>query len=115
MDDFGTGYSSLANLRAFSFDKIKIDQSFIKSVDTNEQSATIVRAVLGLGTGLKLPVVAEGIERIEELDFLKGETCAEAQGFFLSRPADIGTFAAITEGRESALPSSEMPALKIAV
>jgi diguanylate cyclase (GGDEF)-like protein/PAS domain S-box-containing protein len=103
MDDFGTGYSSLANLRAFPFDKIKIDQSFIKSVDTNEQSAAIVRAVLGLGAGLKLPVVAEGIERLEELEFLRGETCGEAQGFLLSRPAAIATFAHITEGRETTI------------
>ncbi len=103
MDDFGTGYSSLANLRAFPFDKIKIDQSFIKSVDSNDQSAAIVRAVLGLGAGLKLPVVAEGIERLEELDFLRGETCGEAQGFLLSRPADIATFAKITEGLETSI------------
>ena len=73
MDDFGTGYSSLSNLRAFPFDKIKVDQSFIKSVDSNEQSAAIVRAVLGLGRGLNLPVLAEGVERQEELEFLKGE------------------------------------------
>jgi diguanylate cyclase (GGDEF)-like protein/PAS domain S-box-containing protein len=113
MDDFGTGYSSLANLRAFPFDKIKIDRSFIKSVDTNDQSAAIVRAVLGLGAGLNLPVVAEGIERIEELDFLRGETCAEAQGYLLSRPADISTFAEITTGRESMIdPSESMVALK---
>ncbi|MHA6690262.1 EAL domain-containing protein [Devosia sp. A449] len=107
MDDFGTGYSSLANLRAFAFDKIKIDRSFIKSVDSNEQSAAIVRAVLGLGAGLNLPVVAEGIERIEELDFLRGETCAEAQGFLLSRPADIDTFLAITSGEIRSLPSGD--------
>jgi diguanylate cyclase (GGDEF)-like protein/PAS domain S-box-containing protein len=103
MDDFGTGYSSLANLRAFPFDKIKIDQSFIKAVDSNEQSAAIVRAVLGLGAGLKLPVVAEGIERLEELDFLRGETCGEAQGFLLSRPADIATFARITQGLDTTI------------
>ena len=70
MDDFGTGYSSLANLRAFPFDKLKIDKSFITSVDDNEQSAAIVRAVLGLGRGLDLPVVAEGVETAEELQFL---------------------------------------------
>ncbi|KKC36618.1 diguanylate phosphodiesterase [Devosia epidermidihirudinis] len=107
MDDFGTGYSSLANLRAFSFDKIKIDGSFIKSVDSNEQSAAIVRAVLGLGAGLNLPVVAEGIERIEELNFLRDETCAEAQGFLLSRPAEIETFAEITSGTTRRLPCAE--------
>ena len=117
MDDFGTGYSSLANLRAFSFDKIKIDRSFIKSVDSNEQSAAIVRAVLGLGAGLNLPVVAEGIERAEELDFLRGETCAEAQGFLLSRPADIATFFAVTSGETKSLPAGELPSrnLKLVV
>ncbi|TGU59403.1 EAL domain-containing protein, partial [Mesorhizobium sp. M00.F.Ca.ET.186.01.1.1] len=56
LDDFGTGYSSLSNLRAFPFDKIKIDGSFVKSVDSNRQVAAIVRAVLGLGRGLGLPV-----------------------------------------------------------
>jgi diguanylate cyclase (GGDEF)-like protein/PAS domain S-box-containing protein len=99
MDDFGTGYSSLANLRAFPFSKIKVDQSFIRSVDNNDQSAAIVRAVLGLGSGLNVPVVAEGVERQEELEFLKGEICQTAQGFLLSRPEDIATFAAVTEGR----------------
>ena len=106
MDDFGTGYSSLANLRAFPFDKIKVDQSFIKAVDSNDQSAAIVRAVLGLGSGLDLPVIAEGVERLEELDFLRDEICAEAQGFLLGRPADIETFASITSGELSALPSA---------
>ena len=67
MDDFGTGYSSLANLRAFPFDKIKIDGSFIKSVDSGGQAAAIVRSVLGLGRGLNLPVLAEGVETSAEL------------------------------------------------
>jgi EAL domain-containing protein (putative c-di-GMP-specific phosphodiesterase class I) len=103
MDDFGTGYSSLANLRAFPFSKIKVDQSFIRSVDSNDQSATIVRAVLGLGSGLNVPVVAEGVERFEELEFLKSEICQSAQGYLLSRPKDIGSFRAITEGRSKTL------------
>lgn len=96
MDDFGTGYSSLANLRAFPFDKLKIDRSFIKSVDRNEQSAAIVRAVLGLGRGLRLPVVAEGVEDIRELEFLAREACSQAQGYLLGRPAPIETFANVT-------------------
>ena len=75
MDDFGTGYSSLSNLRAFPFDKIKIDGSFIKSVNSNDQAATIVRAVLGLGRGLGLPVLAEGVETNDELQFLEKELC----------------------------------------
>jgi diguanylate cyclase (GGDEF)-like protein len=98
MDDFGTGYSSLANLRAFAFDKIKVDKSFIASVDGSDQSAAIVRAVLGLGSGLNVPVVAEGVERIEELEFLLRETCAEAQGYLLGRPLDIEEFVSITTG-----------------
>lgn len=103
MDDFGTGYSSLANLRAFPFSKIKVDQSFIRSVDNNDQSAAIVRAVLGLGSGLNVPVVAEGVERPEELEFLRGEVCQTAQGYLLSRPEDIRMFAAVTEGRARVL------------
>jgi diguanylate cyclase (GGDEF)-like protein/PAS domain S-box-containing protein len=101
MDDFGTGYSSLANLRAFPFSKIKVDQSFIKSVDSNSQSAAIVRAVLGLGSGLGVPVIAEGVERREELEFLRNEVCMGAQGYLISRPADISSFGEVTAGRET--------------
>jgi diguanylate cyclase (GGDEF)-like protein/PAS domain S-box-containing protein len=100
MDDFGTGYSSLSNLRAFPFDKIKIDGSFIKSVNSNEQAATIVRAVLGLGRGLGLPVLAEGVETAAELQFLENELCDEVQGFLLGRPADIGSFRHLTHKAE---------------
>ncbi|RYE83568.1 MAG: GGDEF and EAL domain-containing protein, partial [Hyphomicrobiales bacterium] len=107
MDDFGTGYSSLANLRAFPFSKIKVDQSFIKSVDSNEQSATIVRAVLGLGNGLAVPVIAEGVERPEELEFLRNEICQGAQGYLLSRPADISAFRDVTSGTRTTLPDLE--------
>jgi diguanylate cyclase len=98
MDDFGTGYSSLSNLRAFPFDKIKIDGSFIKSVNTNAQAATIVRAVLGLGRGLGVPVLAEGVETQAELAFLSAERCDEAQGFHLGRPGPIELFRRITHG-----------------
>jgi diguanylate cyclase len=80
MDDFGTGFSSLSNLRSFPFDKIKIDRSFISGVDVNPQGAAIVKAVLGLGRGLQLPVVVEGVETHGELDFLNGELCDEVQG-----------------------------------
>jgi len=96
MDDFGTGYSSLSNLRAFPFDKIKIDGSFIKSVNSNGQAATIVRAVLGLGRGLGLPVLAEGVETDAELQFLREELCDEVQGYLLGRPAAIGSFRDLT-------------------
>jgi diguanylate cyclase (GGDEF)-like protein/PAS domain S-box-containing protein len=106
MDDFGTGYSSLANLRAFPFSRIKVDQSFIRSVDHNEQSAAIVRAVLGLGNGLNVPVVAEGVERPEELEFLRGEVWQSAQGYLLSRPHDIAEFTAVTTGVSRHLPDA---------
>ncbi|PRD41571.1 bifunctional diguanylate cyclase/phosphodiesterase [Phyllobacterium phragmitis] len=92
MDDFGTGYSSLSNIRAFPFDVIKIDRSFIKSVDKNAQAAAIVRAVLGLGRGLGLPVLAEGIETSDELKFLIDEFCTAGQGFHLGEPASIEHF-----------------------
>jgi predicted signal transduction protein with EAL and GGDEF domain len=98
MDDFGTGYSSLSNLRAFPFDRIKIDASFVKSVDSNRQAATIVRAVLGLGRGLGLPVIAEGVETGAELRFLQEEGCDEVQGYLVGRPAEIGSFRRYTHG-----------------
>ncbi|RUX49129.1 EAL domain-containing protein, partial [Mesorhizobium sp. M7A.F.Ca.CA.002.09.1.1] len=96
MDDFGTGYSSLSNLRAFPFDKIKIDGSFIKSVDKNGQVAAIVRAVLGLGRGLGLPVLAEGVETLGELKFLDAEACEIGQGYYIGRPALIEEFGELT-------------------
>jgi diguanylate cyclase len=101
MDDFGTGYSSLSNLRAFPFDKIKIDGSFIRAVNANEQAATIVRAVLGIGRGLKLPVLAEGVETHEELGFLGTELCDQIQGYLVGKPADIAGFRYLTHAVES--------------
>ena len=101
MDDFGTGYSSLSNLRAFPFDKIKIDGSFIKSVDSGGQAAAIVRSVLGLGRGLNLPVLAEGVETSAELGFLESELCDEAQGYLLGKPADIESYRRLTHGGEA--------------
>ena len=109
MDDFGTGYSSLSNLRAFPFDRIKIDRSFIKSVNSNGQAATIVRAVLGLGRGLGLPVLAEGVETGAELQFLQDEMCDEVQGYLLGRPAAIDTFRHHTHG-DAGLDVGEEPA-----
>jgi diguanylate cyclase (GGDEF)-like protein/PAS domain S-box-containing protein len=114
MDDFGTGYSSLSNLRAFPFDKIKIDGSFVKSVNTNEQAATIVRAVLGLGRGLGLPVLAEGVETRAELAFLEKEQCSEVQGYFLGRPAGIDAFRSITHADATAAAPIELPVKRAA-
>jgi diguanylate cyclase (GGDEF)-like protein len=92
MDDFGTGYSSLSNLRTYPFDKIKIDGSFVRAVDANEQAKAIVRSVLGLGRGLGLPVLAEGVETAAELRFLADENCQAAQGYLMGKPGPIEDF-----------------------
>ena len=84
--------------RAFPFDKIKIDGSFIKSVNANDQAAAIVRSVLGLGRALSLPVLAEGVETAAELDFLEMEQCNEVQGYLVGRPAPIETFQGLVHG-----------------
>jgi len=102
MDDFGTGYSSLSNLQAFAFDRIKIDRSFIASLQTSRQSATIVRAVIGLGRGLGLPVIAEGVETREQLAFLANEACAEVQGYLIGKPLPIEAYGeAVGRGDEA--------------
>jgi EAL domain-containing protein (putative c-di-GMP-specific phosphodiesterase class I) len=93
MDDFGTGYSSLSYLHTFPFDKIKIDRSFVTDLDSNGHSRAIVKAVLGLGRSLSIPVIAEGVESGAQLDLLTAEACDEVQGYFTGRPAAIETFA----------------------
>jgi diguanylate cyclase (GGDEF)-like protein/PAS domain S-box-containing protein len=84
MDDFGTGYSSLSYLRAFPFDKIKIDRSFVRDLPSNRHTLAIVRAILGLASGLDMKVVAEGIETQSDLACLAAEGCKEGQGFYFS-------------------------------
>jgi diguanylate cyclase (GGDEF)-like protein len=102
MDDFGTGYSSLSYLQSFPFDKIKIDQAFIANLDRNVQSTAIIRAVIGLGHGLSLPVSAEGVETQEQMSFLVRESCDEVQGFLFGRPQPIDAYAELV-GRTPAL------------
>jgi diguanylate cyclase (GGDEF)-like protein len=93
MDDFGTGYSSLSYLQSFPFDKIKIDQAFVANLAHSQQAVTIIRAVIALGRGLDLPVVAEGAETEEQLKFLAGEQCSEIQGYYVGRPKPIADYA----------------------
>src|SRR5665213_3191465 len=100
MDDFGSGYSSLSYLQAFPFDKIKIDRTFVINLGRNPQSASIVRAVIGLGHGLEMSIVAEGVETQEQLAFLADEGCDAVQGYFIGKPAPIGQYAALV-GRGS--------------
>jgi diguanylate cyclase (GGDEF)-like protein len=89
MDDYGTGYSSLSTLRAFPFDKIKIDRSFINDLGTNEQADAIVRSTIILADSLKIPVLAEGVESEAHLAFLSTQGCEEAQGYLFSRPMQV--------------------------
>ena len=100
MDDFGTGYSSLQTLQTFPFDKLKIDRSFISNIESNAQSATIVRAIIGLCRGLEVTVLAEGVETQGQLDFLAEEACDEVQGYFFGRPQPIAVYAAIVNGED---------------
>ena len=87
LDDFGTGYSSLAHLRAFPFDKIKIDGSFVRDAAKRPDCAAVVRAVADLGKRLGVTTVAEGVETQEQLDCLRAEGCTEVQGYLFGRPA----------------------------
>ncbi|HTH96861.1 MAG TPA: EAL domain-containing protein [Stellaceae bacterium] len=91
MDDFGIGFSSLSTLRAFPFDRIKIDKSFVQNVHGNRHAMAMLRGMLGLAHGLGLSVVAEGVETWEELDFLNTEHCAEAQGYLFAKPTGTDT------------------------
>lgn len=86
LDDFGTGYSSLSYLHSFPFNKIKIDQSFVRDLITNKESMSIVRAVIGLGKSLGMKTLAEGVETLEQLNGLRDKGCTEVQGYFFSRP-----------------------------
>ncbi len=89
MDDFGTGYSSLATLHAFPFDKIKLDQSFVRKIPQDLPAMAIVRTILALGESLGVPVLAEGIETEEQLKFLADEGCKEGQGYLMARPVPL--------------------------
>ena len=92
MDDFGTGYSSLSYLRAFPFDGLKIDRSFLTRLEESDDDKAIIHAIVGLGRALALTVTAEGIETAEHLAMLKSVACEEGQGYFLSRPLDFDGF-----------------------
>jgi EAL domain-containing protein (putative c-di-GMP-specific phosphodiesterase class I) len=92
IDDFGTGYSSLSYLKQFPLNVLKIDRSFIRDLHNDEGDAAIVDAILALSTSLGLEVVAEGVETVAQLDYLKQLACHRAQGYLLSVPVDRVTF-----------------------
>ena len=86
MDDFGTGYSSLSSLNSFRFDKIKLDQSFVRNLMERDEAAAIVHVVAELGRSLKITTTAEGVETPEQLARLRASGFSEVQGYLLSRP-----------------------------
>jgi predicted signal transduction protein with EAL and GGDEF domain len=86
IDDFGTGYSNLNALRSFPLSRLKIDQSFIRAIPHNQGDATLARAIISLGQQLHLRTLAEGVDKAEQLDFLKASGCDEYQGYLFSEP-----------------------------
>jgi diguanylate cyclase (GGDEF)-like protein len=93
MDDFGTGYSSLSYLRSFPFDKIKIDRSFMRDLDSRGDSLAIIKAVIGLGHSLGMSTTAEGVETEEQLRAVREQGCNEVQGFLFSPPLEAAQVA----------------------
>jgi diguanylate cyclase (GGDEF)-like protein len=104
IDDFGTGYSSLAYLKRFPISVLKVDQSFVRDLDNDEDSKMIVVSIIGLAHNLKLKVVAEGVETESQFDYLRGLGCDEIQGYYFSRPLDAPAFATFLERHENRLP-----------
>ncbi|HTB67296.1 MAG TPA: EAL domain-containing protein [Steroidobacteraceae bacterium] len=95
LDDFGTGYSSLSYLRRFPIDSLKIDRAFVQQIAGGPDAAAIVTAVISMAQSLKLRVVAEGVETLQELQFLQARQCDEVQGYYFSRPLPAEQFAGL--------------------
>ncbi|TPG76684.1 putative bifunctional diguanylate cyclase/phosphodiesterase [Pseudomonas arsenicoxydans] len=92
IDDFGTGYSSLSYLRRFPIDVLKIDQSFIRGLSNDSNDAALVSSIISMGRSLNLTIIAEGVETLEQLDFLKAHQCEEGQGYYFSKAVEPSAF-----------------------
>jgi EAL domain-containing protein (putative c-di-GMP-specific phosphodiesterase class I) len=100
VDDFGTGYSSMSYLRRFPIDKLKIDRGFIDELLSKPDDASIVTAIVSLAHSLRLKVVAEGVETLEQLELLKSLGCDQYQGYCFSPPVPAADFAALIRDPE---------------
>jgi EAL domain-containing protein (putative c-di-GMP-specific phosphodiesterase class I) len=99
LDDFGTGYSSLSYLQRFSFDRIKIDHSFVRNISRDQGSLKIVRAIVMLAHSLGLAVTAEGVETDDQFAAVRGEGCDQVQGHYASPPIPLADFVALLASR----------------
>jgi len=93
VDDFGTGYCSLNYLKRFPLDTLKVDRAFVSDITRDADDAAIVRAIVGLGHNLGLKIVAEGVETLEQLQFLRTTGCDLVQGYLMSRAVEAQAFA----------------------
>ena len=109
LDDFGTGYSSLLYLRRFPFDKLKIDRSFVRSIEKAADAAAIVHAIVSLGRGLGMKVTAEGVETADQQLFLRAAGVHSMQGYRFGRPVSIAEISARLQA-PSAFQPHEIPA-----
>jgi len=99
IDDFGVGYSSLTHLKRFPIDTLKVDRSFIRDLPQDPEDRAICEAIIAMGKSLKLTVIAEGVETLEQQTFLHDHACDEMQGFFFSKPIPSGEFAELLRKR----------------
>lgn len=100
IDDFGTGYSSLSYLKRFPIDALKVDQSFVRDIPDSMDDMAITKAIISMGRSLDLKLVAEGVETLEQVEFLRANGCRIVQGYYFSKPVSATDFMAFTEGFE---------------